>query len=208
MRPIFSLLTQAPRTLVVVALTLWATTAGGGEPIRTDGATSAPAKMLLGVTPPAANSLPDLDGSDLGPTRTGRITPAPGFSQAVVAENPQAPGATAVGEKVCVACHRLENEHFSGTLHAKGLRAAAAARPQAPVCEACHGPGSEHARRPTDKGLIIAFTHDSGTPIAVQTGTCLTCHKGGPRDHWLGSVHQRNDLSCSDCHNPMQKVSA
>ena len=206
-RSIFSLLTQPPRALVVAAFCLCATTVAAGEPIRTDGATFAPAKVVLGLTPPAADSLPELGGSDSDTLNARSTAAAPGFSNAVVAKNPQAPDATAVGEKVCLACHRLENEHFSGTVHASGLRAAAAGRPEAPVCEACHGPGSAHAKRPTDKGLIIAFTHDSGTPIAVQTKTCLTCHKGGPRDHWLGSVHQRNDLSCSDCHNPMQKVS-
>ncbi len=57
------------------------------------------------------------------------------------------------------------------------------------------------------QGLIIAYTKNRGTPVEVQTRTCLSCHAGGPRDHWLGSVHQRNGLSCSDCHNPMSKFS-
>ena len=35
----------------------------------------------------------------------------------------------------------------------------------------------------------------------------VSCHSGGPRNHWLGSVHQRNDVSCSDCHNPMAEFS-
>ena len=132
---------------------------------------------------------------------------APGFEHAGIADNPAAPNAQAVGEKVCTACHQLENQHFMHTAHALGLRAAAASDPNAPVCEACHGPGSEHARHPTTKGLIIGFTRGSETPVGVQTKTCLSCHAGGQRDHWLGSVHQRNDLSCSDCHNPMQKTS-
>lgn len=132
---------------------------------------------------------------------------APGFARAVVADNPGAPGAAPIGERVCVTCHQLESEHFTHTLHALGLHAASKAEPDIPVCETCHGPGSLHAQRPTEKGLIIGYTKDSGTPIDTQTKTCLSCHQGGPRDHWLGSVHQRNGLSCSDCHNPMAKFS-
>lgn len=132
---------------------------------------------------------------------------APGFAYASVPHNPAAPDAKPTGEAICTACHALEDDHFSHTIHALGLRAAAQGNPSAPVCEACHGAGSEHAQNPTEKGSIIGFTKTSGTPIKVQTETCLTCHQGGPRDHWLGSVHQRNDLSCSDCHNPMGKFS-
>ncbi len=79
--------------------------------------------------------------------------------------------------------------------------------PQA-SCEACHGPGSEHAKNPAAPGLIIAFTHDAKTPIDTQTRTCLSCHVGGARQHWIGSVHQERGLSCTDCHNPMTRSSA
>ncbi|MEJ1963877.1 MAG: DmsE family decaheme c-type cytochrome [Gammaproteobacteria bacterium] len=113
-----------------------------------------------------------------------------------------------VGEQVCTSCHTLENKNFSHTVHAMGLRAAAKADAHAPVCETCHGGGSAHARSPTTKGLIIGFTRGSGTTITVQTGACLACHSGGPRNLWQGSIHQRFDLSCSDCHNPMARVSA
>ncbi|HET9033897.1 MAG TPA: DmsE family decaheme c-type cytochrome [Dokdonella sp.] len=134
---------------------------------------------------------------------------APGFANAHVAKNPNAPDdATAVGETVCIACHQLESEHFTHTFHALGLHAAKKSDPSIPVCETCHGPGSAHVAAPTTKGLILGYTKNSGTPIGVQTRTCLTCHEGGPRDHWSGSIHQRNGLSCSDCHNPMAKFSA
>jgi hypothetical protein len=156
---------------------------------------------------PAAQSLPPTNFSAADIDRSALPRAAPGFVRATVASNPQAPDATPIGEKTCIACHRLEVEHFTHTLHALGLHVANRSDPTIPVCETCHGPGSEHAAQPLVKGLIIGYTHDSGTPIATQTKTCLTCHAGGPRDHWLGSVHQRNDLSCSDCHNPMAKFS-
>jgi predicted CXXCH cytochrome family protein len=132
---------------------------------------------------------------------------APGFARATVASNSQAPDARPVGEKTCIACHKLEADHFTHTLHSLGLHVANRSDPTIPVCETCHGPGSAHAANPQMKGLIIGYTKDSGTPIATQTKTCLACHAGGPRDHWPGSIHQRNDLSCSDCHNPMAKFS-
>jgi DmsE family decaheme c-type cytochrome len=155
-----------------------------------------------------ARDLPssNLSNDDVHATNTTLLA-APGFAKARVAHNPNAPDATAVGEKTCIACHQLESEHFTHTLHSLGLHAANKADASIPVCETCHGPGSMHAQAPLTKGSIIGYTKDSGTPIETQTATCLTCHQGGPRDHWTGSVHQRNGLSCSDCHNPMANFS-
>jgi DmsE family decaheme c-type cytochrome len=133
---------------------------------------------------------------------------APAFARAAIPENPLAADATPVGAAVCGACHTLETSHFTHTIHDVGLRAAEAADARTPVCETCHGAGSVHAERPGAPGSIIAFSRDGGTPIDVQTGTCLGCHAGGPRNHWLGSVHERFDLSCSDCHNPMANFSS
>jgi len=132
----------------------------------------------------------------------------PGFADAVPARNTAHPEAKPVGEQVCTGCHAKESDNFAHTAHALGMQVALAANPATATCEACHGPGSVHAANPTAKGAIIAFTHEGGTPVANQTESCLGCHSGGPRDTWLGSIHQRNELSCSDCHNPMQKFSA
>jgi len=157
-----------------------------------------------------AGPAPDLPQTDMNADATNARNPypvAPGFAHASIPENPLAPDAKPVGEDVCGVCHQIEDAHFSHTAHANGLRAAAKTTMGSPVCEACHGPGSLHWKKPKEKGLIIGYTKGNGTPIAVQTKTCLACHSGGARDHWLGSVHQRQDLSCSDCHNPMQKAS-
>lgn len=116
--------------------------------------------------------------------------------------------ATLVGEKVCIGCHGQENSHFSETLHAKAFRLNPRNALEREGCEACHGPGSLHAKTPKDKSLLIGFTKGWGTPVEAQTGQCLTCHQGGNRLQWPGSVHAGNQLSCSDCHNPMEKVSS
>lgn len=153
-------------------------------------------------------NLPETNlGAGSAHRRPGASAPR-GFAHAPVPVNPLHPEATAVGQQVCTACHQRENDHFTHTLHALGMNAAFAADPKTPTCEACHGPGSSHVAAPGRPGTIIAFTRGGGTPVAAQTAGCLGCHSGGQRDHWLGSVHQRNDLSCSDCHNPMAKFSA
>ncbi|EIL89387.1 cytochrome C family protein [Rhodanobacter fulvus Jip2] len=129
------------------------------------------------------------------------------FDAASIPANPLAPNADPVGAKTCVACHAQENVQASHSLHVASFRAGAAnSGPQA-ACESCHGPGSEHAKDPTAPGKIIAFTHDAKTSPQVQAGVCLSCHAGGARQHWIGSIHQTRDLSCTDCHNPMAKLS-
>jgi predicted CXXCH cytochrome family protein len=113
-----------------------------------------------------------------------------------------------IGEARCIECHGQENKHFSETLHAKTFRLNPKDDRQRQGCEACHGPGSEHARNALDKTKLIGFTKRWGTPVAAQNAQCLTCHEGGNRLHWPGSMHAKSNLGCADCHNPMQKVSA
>lgn len=136
--------------------------------------------------------------------------PATPFDAAAIPKNPLAPDAVAIGFKSCAACHSLESVHATHSLHVASFRAENGATGVGPdgACEACHGPGSAHAKEPTKPGLIIAFTRDAKTPIDTQTGVCLACHKGGARQDWAGSVHQQSGLGCTDCHNPMTKLSA
>jgi DmsE family decaheme c-type cytochrome len=112
-----------------------------------------------------------------------------------------------VGEKVCLECHEHADTHYSHTLHAKVFRNNPRSPQEAEVCEACHGPGSRHAQETWDKRLIIGFTRNWETPVAVQNAQCLSCHQGGQRLHWVGSTHDTNKVACSDCHNPMVKGS-
>ncbi len=135
------------------------------------------------------------------------------------------PGATYVGEQVCVSCHTVENEHFGHTTHAKVFRQNPRNDREAKVCEACHGPGSLHVeeegkqaaadpsqraeRKPGYGAMqIVGFTRDWGTPREIQNSMCLNCHQGGQRLHWPGSTHDMNKMACSDCHNPMARFSA
>ncbi len=160
------------------------------------------AKMLP-ATDMGANAAPQRD-PNLPQVSDSVATP---FDAAPIPPNPLEPKADAVGAKTCIACHAQENMQASHSLHVASFRVGAAnSGPQA-ACETCHGPGSEHAKNPTAPGSIIAFTHDAKTPPQVQAGVCLACHAGGARQHWIGSIHQNRGLSCSDCHNPMTRLS-
>lgn len=147
-------------------------------------------------------------GMTVDDVSTGRYGLAPGFAHASIPRNALHPDATSIGDATCKSCHALETDHFAHTVHSLGMEAARHADAATPVCEACHGPGSAHMAQPLAAGTIIGFTHGSGTSVNDQARVCLACHEGGARDHWLGSTHQRNDVSCSDCHNPMAKFSA
>src|SRR4030088_293068 len=85
--------------------------------------------LAMGQSQPSqngvANSLPSTNLSADGTRDRSRLPrPAPGFADAHVASNPQAPDAKAVGEKTCIACHKLEVDHFAHTLHSLGMHVA------------------------------------------------------------------------------------
>jgi DmsE family decaheme c-type cytochrome len=66
-------------------------------------------------------------------------------------------------------------------------------------CEACHGPGGDHIDADGDEP-ILAFGAHRVLSKAEENEICLACHKAEGRAHWDGSEHQRQDLSCTDCH--------
>lgn len=115
------------------------------------------------------NSLPPTNFADNEHADRVLPRPAPGLAGTHVATHPLAPAAQPVGARTCLAYHRLEADHFTHTLHALGLHVANRSSPAIPVCEACHRPGSVHTADPQAKGLIIGYTRNSGTPVAVQT---------------------------------------
>ncbi len=119
-------------------------------------------------------------------------------------------GATYIGEAVCIACHQVQNNHFAHTVHAKAFRLNPKNEKEKVSCESCHGPGSNHIKdpiSPSNRISLVGFTKTWGTPVPQQTTMCLQCHEGGQRMFWEGSTHATHDLSCSDCHNPMAKIS-
>jgi DmsE family decaheme c-type cytochrome len=134
-----------------------------------------------------------------------------------IVANPKPPvpalngGAEYVGEAVCIACHQAQNTQFTHTAHANVFRLNPKNEQEKISCEACHGPGSNHLKdpvSPSNRGSLVGFTREWGTPVALQTAMCQSCHQGAGQTFWDGSVHAANNLSCSDCHNPMAKLSS
>lgn len=138
-----------------------------------------------------------------------RTAPTPKNGAAVTA--PKAAlngGAQYVGEAECMECHAKANDQFTHTQHANVFRLNPKNEKEKLSCEACHGPGSAHIEDKANHAAIIGFTKAWGTPVEQQNAMCITCHQGGTQMFWEGSPHASNQLSCSDCHNPMAKISA
>jgi DmsE family decaheme c-type cytochrome len=113
-----------------------------------------------------------------------------------------------VGQKVCETCHQQEASNWAHTIHAAVFTLNPSTPAEGRGCEACHGPGSAHVKKPADLSTIISFSSKSKTPVPLQNAQCLSCHQGGERIFWHGSIHENNNLGCSDCHNPMANFSA
>jgi DmsE family decaheme c-type cytochrome len=112
-----------------------------------------------------------------------------------------------VGIQVCQACHSAETQHWLGTRHAELFLKAPRTSLEERACEACHGPGAGHVADPADPQAILGFTRGGDRSVEEMNASCLQCHTTGPRVHWAGSIHESEALACSDCHNPMARVS-
>jgi len=84
------------------------------------------------------NSLPSTNLSADGTVdRSSLPRPAP-VCKCPRRDHPQARMPKRSREKTCIACHQLEADHFTHTLHSLGLHVANRSDPTIPVCEACH----------------------------------------------------------------------
>ena len=54
--------------------------------------------------------------------------------------------------------------------------------------------------RPPPPPFPPAVGQRSTVPVAERNAPCLTCHQGGKRVHWQGSVHETRDVACTSCH--------
>jgi len=115
------------------------------------------------------------------------------------------------GVDSCLRCH--DDDKTAAIFQtAHGL----ASNPHAPFaqqqCESCHGPGGDHAGRlrpGQQRPAPLAFASEALLSKPEQVDICLSCHQGQERGHWQGSVHERQDVGCTDCHsvhNPRDPV--
>lgn len=144
-------------------------------------------------------------------TAPAAATPAgePSMMSGTGAANSGGAGQTSnSGLPTCDSCHRQEDTNWAHTIHAKVFDLTPRKTMGSRGCEACHGPGDAHIQDPGNLATIISFSHKSKTPVQQQNAQCLTCHAGGQRIFWHGSIHENNRLACSDCHNPMTNFSS
>lgn len=109
------------------------------------------------------------------------------------------------GAKTCLVCH---GEHgfypVAGILQTVHARVA---NPDSPFagnnhqCQTCHGPAAAHLTPgPDGKRRPPPVTFGKGTDPDKTNGVCLNCHRSNVGNHWAGSVHQFEEVACSDCH--------
>jgi len=101
-----------------------------------------------------------------------------------------------VGQDTCLTCHSDKEKVYKATEHGRAQNARAPAAQHG--CESCHGPGKAHVDAGGDRTKIKTFTAMS--PAQVNE-TCDTCHSRGTHVEWVGSMHDRHNLSCTTCHS-------
>jgi DmsE family decaheme c-type cytochrome len=106
------------------------------------------------------------------------------------------------GDALCTRCH-AEGEDFPVLAIGK-TKHGTMADGRTPSCASCHGASDRHVNRPPDAKERPKpdrmFSKNSTTPIVERNEACLTCHKGGKRIHWDGSMHASRDVACTSCH--------
>jgi DmsE family decaheme c-type cytochrome len=67
-------------------------------------------------------------------------------------------------------------------------------------CEACHGPSKSHLSVQDGVRPLPAVVFDDRVAAEKRDGVCLDCHNADAGHHWLGSAHQFEEVTCTDCH--------
>lgn len=127
-----------------------------------------------------------------------------GSSIALAQETAKPPAKDLVlkGDAKCTRCHD-ETEAYPVLAIGKTKHGTVADK-RTPTCSSCHGESDTHINKPEGSKERPkpdrAFGKKSVTSPEEQNKTCLSCHQGGKRIHWSGSIHASRDATCSSCH--------
>ena len=102
------------------------------------------------------------------------------------------------GSETCGVCHEDISQDFQQNAHWQLDVGRGRWKSEGRGCEACHGPGAEHSET-IEVDKIVGFKTASSDLV---NKACLACHAGEETHsgRLMGS-HQRNSLSCVDCHS-------
>ncbi len=104
------------------------------------------------------------------------------------------------GPETCKNCHVSQVESYAASKH--GTKGDPRSPANAGACSTCHGDGSAHVKAGGGKGVGgIINPASKSLPSVAKNSACLTCHQGGKRIHWAGSMHAASDVSCASCHS-------
>jgi DmsE family decaheme c-type cytochrome len=103
------------------------------------------------------------------------------------------------GPDVCKNCHEDKVQSYALSQHGnKGDKRTPANHGE---CSTCHGDGTAHVQAGGGRGVGgIINPGSSALSGAERSAACVTCHKGGKRSLWVGSVHESHDVGCTNCH--------
>jgi DmsE family decaheme c-type cytochrome len=68
-------------------------------------------------------------------------------------------------------------------------------------CVSCHGESRDHLRGPTNNPPERSFGPKWPMPPESANAVCLECHQKDSQMFWMGSIHDQEELACTDCHN-------
>jgi predicted CXXCH cytochrome family protein len=115
--------------------------------------------------------------------------------QAVAQQDQKSRLTTVVIGQECLQCHRDLTQAYAVSPHGKVAQFLKGA--DAITCDTCHGDPTRH----NVNGNPGRISSPYKLPTAEANALCLKCHS---RDEshagWLGSPHDRNDMSCVSCH--------
>lgn len=109
------------------------------------------------------------------------------------------------GASQCMSCHREGRNPSAHEIFLSPMGISNS--PDSPFadgrhdCETCHGPSASHRRKQEDGTRLspnVAFNET--TPVETINEICLSCHNKGNAIHWTGSMHEEEEVACTDCH--------
>ena len=104
------------------------------------------------------------------------------------------------GADECLQCHKKDDNVMKifSTPHGD------ASNSKSPMgklqCESCHGPKGNHDGE-AGNDVMIAFGEKANVSAELQDSVCMSCHDDKTRSEWSGSMHNQEEVACSNCHN-------